>query len=187
VPTLKCTCPEACGCHISRMARHSQTRNDILLRAARTLAAPTSQTASRRRRSRHQHFWRNADKLPVEHRAFVESGDVTAALERGARVPAQARPCSLCGRASRCAARHAMRSAHASLHARAERAARPLAAAREPADPASNRGCAGKRRRISSKGSAPTSGRCASPAPASLRTSTSASAPWVRVRRSRAC
>ncbi len=37
-----------------------------------------------------------------------------------------------------------------------------------------------KRRRTSSKGSARTSGQCASPAPASLRTSTSASAPLVR-------
>lgn len=53
---------------------------------ARSLAPPAAQTSSRRRRSRHQHFWRNADKMPEQHRLFVESSDVAEALERGAPV-----------------------------------------------------------------------------------------------------
>ena len=36
---------------------------------------------SKRRRVRHQHFWRNSDKLPPDHRLYVPSADIKQALE----------------------------------------------------------------------------------------------------------
>ena len=36
---------------------------------------------SKRRRVRHQHFWRNSDKLPPDHRLYVASADIKQALE----------------------------------------------------------------------------------------------------------
>ncbi|BDA41325.1 hypothetical protein COCOBI_02-1050 [Coccomyxa sp. Obi] len=36
----------------------------------------------KRRRVRHQHFWRNSDKLPPEHRLYVTSADIKLALEQ---------------------------------------------------------------------------------------------------------
>lgn len=38
--------------------------------------------AGKRRRVRHQHFWRNSDKLPPEHRLYVTSADIKLALEQ---------------------------------------------------------------------------------------------------------
>lgn len=37
---------------------------------------------AKRRRVRHQHFWRNSDKLPPEHRLYVTSADTKLALEQ---------------------------------------------------------------------------------------------------------
>ena len=36
----------------------------------------------KRRRVRHQHFWRNSDKLPPEHRLYVTSADIKLALKQ---------------------------------------------------------------------------------------------------------
>ena len=38
-------------------------------------------SSSKRRRVRHQHFWRNSDKLPPDHRLYVASADIKLALE----------------------------------------------------------------------------------------------------------
>jgi hypothetical protein len=37
---------------------------------------------AKRRRVRHQHFWRNSDKLPPEHRLYVAAADIKLALEQ---------------------------------------------------------------------------------------------------------
>lgn len=41
----------------------------------------SEQHPSKRRRVRHQHFWRNSDKLPPDHRLYVASADIKQALE----------------------------------------------------------------------------------------------------------
>jgi hypothetical protein len=41
---------------------------------------------SKRRRVRHQHFWRNSDKLPPEHRLYVTSAEIKHALDQ-AHIP----------------------------------------------------------------------------------------------------
>ena len=47
-----------------------------------SLDIDTSEThPSKRRRVRHQHFWRNSDKLPPDHRLYVASADIKQALE----------------------------------------------------------------------------------------------------------
>ncbi len=47
-----------------------------------SLSLDTSGHASKRRRVRHQHFWRNSDKLPPEHRLYVTSAEIKNALEQ---------------------------------------------------------------------------------------------------------
>ena len=51
---------------------------------------------AKRRRVRHQHFWRNSDKLPPDHRLYVTSADIKQALEE-VRHPAcpASQPCSM--------------------------------------------------------------------------------------------
>ena len=81
-------CPFACArrhCSCAHVGT-SKTLKYTPFASTRSLAPPAAQPSSRRRRSRHQHFWRNADKMPEQHRLFVESSDVAEALERGAPV-----------------------------------------------------------------------------------------------------
>ena len=49
-------------------------------------AGASTGNSGKRRRVRHQHFWRNSDKLPPEHRLYVASADIKLALEQ-ARTP----------------------------------------------------------------------------------------------------
>lgn len=49
----------------------------------------------KRRRVRHQHFWRNSDKLPPEHRLYVTSADIKLALEQVCAAGSMMEVCSV--------------------------------------------------------------------------------------------
>lgn len=68
--------------------QHNGSNNLYLFEQIAFLNSLTSvePPALKRRRIRHQHFWRDSDKLAVDERVYVKSADVQLAMEEGVPV-----------------------------------------------------------------------------------------------------